>query len=261
MLIRTPISALLVFLFLLLPLSVMAQDIPDDEMPNLLDENNEKRKFEESENGIVMTGSAGPHWLNFIWRSGIGYGQNSLKLTYKNPPKGLEDSFTMSGDDLTDLHMPSLWFFPTSSRDLMVSFGLAAGSGKGTFHTSDTGGETLDGKPYWRGYWMIPAGIGYRWLLGLDENFSLQILGEVGYSYNAIYMKGLEGSADTHGVGGGALLSFHYRYHNGFLVGLGLEYKGFWGEQSSAKLIDYKADVEFSGHTGYLSLMLGYEPW
>lgn len=261
MFIRLSILVTLIFLLLLSPALLLAQEIPDDEMPNLLDEKEEKKKIVEGSDSMIMTGSAGPHWLNFVWRSAIGIGQNNLTLKYKNAPAGFEDTFNATGSDVTDLHIPSLWFFPTSARDLMLSVGLGAGSGKGTFRTNDEGGDFLDGKPYWRGYWMIPVGIGYRWLLGLDENYSLQILGEIGYSYNSLYMKGMEDSADMSGVGGGLLFSFHYRYHNGFLVGLGAEYKGFWGKEYAIKIVDGNADVEFSGHTGYLSLKLGYEPW
>ena len=200
----------------------------------------------------------GAHWFNFIWRSGFGiYGQG-INLNFRNI-KGHEE-FTASGGGFADIHTPSFWFYPTPSRNFMISVGFAGGSAQGTLVGEDDYDKFLDEKEYWMSYAWVPVGFGYRWLAGSRDQVSLNLFGELGW-YNAGLR--IEGASDTlslNGSGIGAVFSAHYRYDNGFLLGGSFEMRAVGGHQNSTGLAGRLVDVDTGGSFLLFGIVLGYEP-
>ena len=201
-----------------------------------------------------------PHWFNFVHRIGLGLGGQQMRLKYRNVRDGQEDTFDASGGGSADMHLPSAWFFPAKGRCFLVSAGFGGGSAKGTFETDEKDSEFLDGKEYWRGYWFLPVGVGYRWLLGSEDQVSLNLFGELHWMFTSLYMEGAKDPVDLNGGGAGIFFGAHYRYDNGLLMGGALEVRGFGSSKKATRLAGELVDVNLSGNVLMLSFIIGYEP-
>jgi len=209
---------------------------------------------------VLAMQPAKPHWFNFVWRTGFGFSGTDLKIKYRHAPEGMEDTFEAGGGGSADQHIASGWFYPTSGRHFMLTFGFGGGTGQGKFETDERDTEFMDGKQFWRGYYIVPMGAGYRWLLGSEEQVSLNLFGELNWVYSSLYLEGAQDEIDLNGVGAGLVFGAHYRYDNGFLLGGAMELRGFGTAQKDTAILDELVDVRMNGNMLLFSIILGYEP-